>query len=342
MSHSALTAEFPVVVIGAGPAGLNAANSLAFEGVKPLVVEPGAPGGQAATSHFIENVPGFPDGISGPELTTRLILQGLRDGVQYLSPFRASRLEYDPVSCCFTLIGDDHERITCRAVIIATGVQNRLLKVINASLYFNRGIFYGSPAQTRALWEGKTIGVVGGGNAAAQAAMFLAACAGTQVQLLVRGTTLGDSMSARVIDHLDHLQNVNIMLQTEIVEIVGDKELVLTGVKAKSPKGVVDVAMSAMHVHIGSRPRTAWLDGCVELDSFGFVLADEYLPKDKWPLPDRAPLKRETSHPGVFVAGTARRGHTVQRVGTAFSDGMETASSVYEYLKLTCPTAVAA
>ncbi|MCE9541315.1 NAD(P)/FAD-dependent oxidoreductase [Candidatus Kaiserbacteria bacterium] len=330
--------DYPVIVIGSGPAGMNAANALAFEGISVLVVDGSAPGGQANTSHSIENILGFPKGISGPELTTLLIQTGLRDGVQYLMPFRANRVRYDEASCIFTIVGEDGESLTCRAIIIATGVQLRLLKAINAAIFYRRGLEYGSPEQHRELWTRMSVGVMGGGNAAAQAAMFLSSCEGTKVHLCVRGESLKDSMSARVIKHLNDAANVDVLLRTEVLETLGDENLNFTGVRVKGPEGERVINMQSLHVHIGAKPHTDWLSGCVELDPKGYVLADSFLPASSWPLKSRPPFERETSHPGIFVAGDARFGHDVHRVQTASSDGVIAGASAYKYLEQACIT----
>ncbi len=320
-----------VVVIGAGPSGLAAAVYGASEGLDVLVVEATAPGGQAGSSSRIENYLGFPTGVSGLELATRAFTQAERFGAELLMD-RSVRLECDRQPYRVRLEGGGI--VPARSIVIASGVQYRKPPLENLERFEGNGIYYGATFVEAQLCSGDEVVVIGGGNSAGQAAVFLSQSA-ARVYVLVRSATLSESMSRYLSYRIEQTPNIELLTQTEIVNLLGQDRL--QGVRWRNNQtGVVEEHPIA-HVFMmtGAAPNTAWLDTCVALDERGFVktgsaLSPEDLAAARWPL-TRQPLLLETSLPGVFAVGDVRGG-SVKRVASAVGEGSIVISFVHQVL----------
>jgi thioredoxin reductase (NADPH) len=322
---------YDMVVIGAGPAGLGAGVYGASEGLRAVLIESEAPGGQAGTSSRIENYLGFPSGISGGDLARRAVTQVQRLGAEILRATEAVsiRVVDDTIIVC---LGDDTELI-CRALVIATGMEIRRLPAPGVDQLTGAGVYYGAAPAEAAAYEGENVLVIGGANSAGQAAMLLTRYA-KSVTMLVRGEGLDDTMSAYLIDQLGAQPNFELRTHTEVVEAAGGEHLESVRVHHKDT-GDETLDVSGMFIFIGSSPHSDIVKDLVELDEDGFVLTgpdlirDGELPKS-WPL-DRQPLLMETSVPGIFAAGDIRSG-VVRRVASAVGQGAVCVSIVHQYL----------
>jgi len=322
-----------LVVIGAGPSGLAAAVYGSSEGLDVLVLESNAPGGQAGSSSKIENYLGFPTGISGQELAGRAYTQAQKFGAQILIAKCAKRLACDRKPYVIEL--DDGERAPARAVIIATGAVYRRLSIHNASQFEGAGIYYGATFVESQLCRAEEVIVVGGGNSAGQAAVFLAETSKC-VHMLVRSDGLAASMSRYLIRRIEENPAINLRTCTEIVSLEGDKAL--EGVAWRDNRtGKIDMR-NIRHIFVmtGAVPNTAWLGGCVLLDAKGFIKTGTDLSRDDlmtahWPL-TRSPHLLETSLPGVFAVGDVRSGN-VKRVASAVGEGSIAVASIHQVLR---------
>lgn len=294
------------------------------------------PGGQAGTSSKIENLVGFPDGITGAELTRLLREHALKFGAEMRLPFRVARIETQQ-NGTFTVVGDDHSKVTCSAVIIACGVQYRRLDVPGIEHYVGEAISYGSPMVYEPLWRNRRVGVVGGGNSAAQATLYLSQCRGCHVTLVVRGKELSDGMSDYLLPRFEQASNIDVLLESNTTAAHGHGGK-FKGITVHGPQGDREVELDNLFVQIGATPHTAWLDTVVELDTRGFVYTDREIPEGKWPL-NRAPLAYETSQPGIFVAGDVRLSDR-KRITFAVSDGMNAATSAWNLIKERMATSI--
>ena len=322
---------YDLVVIGSGPAGLAAAVYAGSEGLKCLVVEKSAPGGQAGSSPKIENYLGFPTGISGDDLTRRAVSQAKRFGVEILSAQEAKQVlvqdEYRIVR-----LSDDTE-ISCHAVLVATGASFHVLKMPGADSLTGAGIYYGA-AYTEAMnYKDKMIVVVGGANSAAQGALYLSRFA-SKVTLLVRGSQL--TASKYLVDALYENGKIEILCETDLVEVKGENELERVVVKNTKIGEVQTLETPALFVFIGVRPQSQVVSNLVKCDEKGYILTGPDLMLDKkpppgWPL-DRDPFLLETSIPGIFAAGDVRYG-TNHRVASAVGEGAIAYALIKEYLK---------
>ena len=322
---------YDLVVIGSGPAGLAAAVYAGSEGLKCLVVEKSAPGGQAGSSPKIENYLGFPTGISGDDLTRRAVSQAKRFGVEILSAQEAKQVlvqdEYRIVR-----LSDDTE-ISCHAVLVATGASFHVLKMPGADSLTGAGIYYGA-AYTEAMnYKDKMIVVVGGANSAAQGALYLSRFA-SKVTLLVRGSQL--TASKYLVDALYENGKIEILCETDLVEVKGKNELERVVVKNTKTGEVQTLETPALFVFIGVRPQSQVVSNLVKCDEKGYILTGPDLMLDKkpppgWPL-DRDPFLLETSIPGIFAAGDVRYG-TNHRVASAVGEGAIAYALIKEYLK---------
>jgi len=331
VKRDASVMHYGAIVIGGGPAGLNGAMNLGSERIRTLLVTAEQEfGGQAGTSSMIQNCLGFPDGIVGTDLTSRLIQHCSKFDIELRPLFRAIRITRDGDGM-FTVAAENRQHVRCQSIMIAQGVQYRALDAKNAPQYTGRGLSHGSPLVNASLWQGKRVGVVGGANSAAQAALFLSGCNGCHVTMFVRGRSLREGMSAHLVEHFDKAPNVDVLLETQVSEVCGDGNK-LSGVLADGPGGRKLYPLDHLFVLIGATPYTESLEGVVTMDRNGFVLTDRDLPSGAWTHKDRRPYICETSMPGIFAAGDVRAGNTRKRVVTSAADGAQAAASVVQYL----------
>jgi thioredoxin reductase (NADPH) len=322
-----------LVIVGAGPAGLAAAVYGASEGLDVLVLESDAPGGQAGSSSKIENYLGFPTGISGHELAGRAYTQAQKFGAQILIAKCAKRLACDRKPYAIEL--DDGERAPARAVIIATGALYRRLSLDNVAQFEGAGIYYGATFVESQLCRDEEVIVVGGGNSAGQAAVFLAQTSKC-VHMLVRSDGLAASMSRYLIRRIEENPAINLRTCTEIVSLEGSDHLERVQLRNKRTGKTETRDIRHIFVMTGAVPNTAWLGGCVLLDAKGFIktgtdLSPEDLAATRWPL-TRPPHLLETSLPGVFAVGDVRAG-AIKRVASAVGEGSIAIASVHQILR---------
>ena len=321
-----------VVVLGAGPAGLAAAVYGASEGLDVLVIESNAPGGQAGTSSKIENYLGFPTGISGQDLASRAFDQAQKFGAQVMIARGAQKL-----TCArkpYTIEIADGSRVPARTVIIATGADYRRLPLDNLSRFEGAGVYYGATFIEAQVCRGEEVIVVGGGNSAGQAAVFLAQTA-KRVHMLVRGDGLAESMSRYLIQRIEGNPTIALRTKTEIVALEGTNHLERVQWRDNRKASTETHAIRHVFLMTGAVPSTEWLRGCVALDAKGFIktgpsLSPEDLAAAQWPL-TRAPLLLETSLPGVFAVGDVRGGN-VKRVASAVGEGSIAVAFVHQVL----------
>jgi thioredoxin reductase (NADPH) len=322
-----------VVVVGAGPAGLAAAVYGASEGLDVLVVEANAPGGQAGSSSKIENYLGFPTGISGQELAGRALAQAQKFGAQIAIAEGATRLTCDRTPYSVELGPED--RIRARAIVIATAAEYRRLPLDNLSEFEGAGIYYGATFVEAQLCTGEEVIVVGGGNSAGQAAVFLARTA-RRVHVLVRSGGLAESMSRYLVRRIDETPAIVLHTHTEIVALEGNGHLEHVRWREGQDGAVERRDIRHVFVMTGASPNTHWLDGCLALDGKGFIktgpdLSPADLATARWPL-RRPPHLLETSLPGVFAVGDVRCGN-VKRVASAVGEGSIAVSFVHQVLR---------
>lgn len=322
-----------VVVIGAGPAGLAAAVYAASEGLDVLVIESNAPGGQAGSTSRIENYLGFPTGVSGAELAGRAFTQAEKFGAQVLID-RAVRLECDRQPYRIGL--ESGTAVEGQIIIIASGAQYRKLPLENLSRFEGDGVYYAATLIEAQLCKGEEVIVVGGGNSAGQAAVYLAAN-GARVYVLVRSGSLAQSMSRYLSRRIEETPEITLLTHTELVALLGED--CLQAVRWRNNQTGVIEERPIAHVFLmtGAEPNTKWLDGCLATDEQGFIkcgadLTVEDLAARQWPLA-RAPYLLETSLPGVFTVGDARCGN-VKRVASAVGEGSIAISFVHQLLAL--------
>ena len=318
---------YDLVIAGAGPAGLAAAVYGASEGLSTLLLECSAPGGQAGTTTRIENYLGFPVGLSGADLTLRAREQAIRFGAEMLVPSEAVGLaRADP----YTVVRlADGTEVSASALVIASGVTYRTLDVPGAAALTGMGLYYGAGRAEGVEHTGGQVYVVGGGNSAGQAAVFLSAFAAS-VTVLVRGDGLDSTMSRYLIDRIEASDRISVEAATEVAGVLGERRV--EGLRLRTGAEERVVPAEALFVFVGQAPRTGWLDGVVRRDSRGFVLtgADLGQPPEGWPLPV-PPLPLETSVPRVFAAGDVRRG-SMKRIASAVGEGAVAVSFVHERL----------
>jgi thioredoxin reductase (NADPH) len=320
-----------VVVIGAGPSGLAAAVYGASEGLDVLVVETNAPGGQAGSSSRIENYLGFPTGVSGQELAGRAYTQAEKFGAELLMD-RALRLECD--SRPYHVRLESGSEIPTRTIVVASGVRYRKPALENLERFEGNGIYYGATNIEAQLCDGADVVVVGGGNSAGQAAIYLSESA-ARVYVLVRSAGLAESMSRYLSCRIEQTPNIQLLTQTEIVELLGGDRLQSVRWKNNQTEVIEEHPIAHVFMMTGAAPNSTWLDGCVVLDEKGFVktgleLSQEDLAAAKWPLA-RQPFMLETSLPGVFAVGDVRGG-SVKRVASAVGEGSIAISFVHQVL----------
>ena len=320
-------AFYDVVVIGAGPAGLAAGVYGASEGLRTLVVEADAPGGQAGSSSRIENYLGFPAGLSGEELGKRAFLQATRLGAEFLTQ-RVSSIRSE--NRYHIVMMEDGREVTCHVCLIATGVSYCRLDVPDADRFQGAGIYYGASQSESSSCTNEEVYIIGGANSAGQAAMHFAKHA-SRVFLLVRGSSLTKSMSTYLIDQIASMANIVVETGTEVTGVAGDGHL--QSVCLRTPRGMEQRPATSLFIFIGAAPKTQWLPSEIAVDHHGFVLAGPDLPVQttaSWPL-ERDPYLLETSVPGIFVAGDVRH-NSVKRCASAVGEGSIAIQFVHQYL----------
>jgi len=320
-----------LLVVGAGPAGLAAAVYGASEGMTTTLAEDTALGGQAGTSSRIENYLGFPAGLSGEELTARGVLQALKFGVRVQLGAKAVGLSSHGHS--HQVAFDDGEQVTARSVIIATGARYNRLDLDRLAEFEGVGVYYAATQMEAQACAGGPVVVVGGGNSAGQAALFLARTC-TQVQVVIRGETLASSMSRYLIDQIERDPQISVSSRTEVVGLVGAKALQAVELRHNTVGQTSVQAVCGLFVFIGARPSTDWLEGQLAEDEDGFLLTGADIPLRALERPDQAPLLLETSRPGVFCVGDVRS-HSIKRVATAIGEGSMAVRLVFDRLQAT-------
>jgi len=321
-----------VVIVGAGPAGLAAAVYAASEGLDVLVLETNAPGGQAGSSSKIENYLGFPTGISGQALAGRAYTQARKFGAQVIIATGAKRLVCDRKPYAIEM--DDNMRVLARTIIIATGAEYRVPTIENLSEFKGVGVYYGATFMEAQLCRGEEVVVMGGGNSAGQAAVFLAQTA-KRVHMLVRGSGLAESMSRYLIRRIEQNPAIVLRTNTEIVALEGSSHLERVRWRNDQTGSIETHDIRHVFVMTGAVPSTDWLVGCVALDAKGFIktgpdLSQDDLAAASWPLAT-PPHLLETSLPGVFAVGDVRGGNT-KRVASAVGEGSIAISFVHQVL----------
>jgi thioredoxin reductase (NADPH) len=318
---------YDVVVVGAGPAGLAAGVYGASEGLRTLVIEAAAPGGQAGSSSKIENYLGFPEGLSGEELAKRAFLQANRLGAEFLTQ-RVSSIRTENQYRILKM--EDGHEVTCHVCLLATGVDYCMLNVPGAEKFTGAGVYYGAALTEAMSCKEEAVYIVGGANSAGQAAMHFSRYA-DHVHMLVRGKSLTSSMSKYLIDQIEATPNITVETGTEIIAMGGDTHLEC--LTLKTPRGEEARQSSSLFIFIGAEPKTSWLPPDLCRDGKGFILAGPDLkaqsPKS-WTL-DRDPYLLETSVPGIFVAGDVRF-NSVKRCASAVGEGSIAIQFVHQYL----------
>jgi thioredoxin reductase (NADPH) len=321
---------YDLVVVGGGPAGLAAAVYGASEGLRTLLLEREAPGGQAGTSSRIENYLGFPSGLTGADLTRRAVAQARKFGAELLTPQEACRLRVDGQYRVVTL--SDGSEISTRALLIASGVSYRTLDTPGAAALTGAGVYYGASLIEAQSCSNEEVLIIGAGNSAGQAALYFAQYA-RHVTVLVRGKSLADSMSQYLVDQVERTPNVTIMTMTRVTAVHGDERLRSVTVACGSEEREIEA--TSLFAFIGAEPRTDWVAGVVERDDHGFILTGPDLPQENgrprgWPL-SRDPYLLETNVPGVFCAGDVRH-QSVKRVASAVGEGSIAVQFTHRYL----------
>jgi thioredoxin reductase (NADPH) len=316
------TQEVDFVIVGAGPAGLTAAVYASSEGLSTLLLDQLGPGGQAGASSRIENFIGFPAGLSGADLATRSVLQMLKFGARMIAPVAVEKLT--PARS----VGDRHAlhldcgaEIRCRVLLLALGVRWRRLEADGAARFAGAGIYYACTRVEADLFDAQDVAVVGGGNSAGQAVMFLAECCPSRTAHLLVRSKLGPSMSEYLVQRIRAAPNVVVHEQTEIEALNGGRHLEAIRLRNRVAGAAAELPCAAVFVFIGAEPAAQWLPAEIARDAKGFVLTGtDVIASGLWPRSDREPCPLETSVPGVLAAGDIRAG-SVKRVGFAVGDG---------------------
>ena len=324
---------YDVVIIGAGPSGLAAAVYGGSEGLKTLLIEKHAPGGQAGTSSRIENYLGFPKGLSGQELTHRAITQAKRFGIEFLSPQEVTSISEKDGYKSLTL--GNGECISTKSVVITTGVNYRKLEAEGIDQYTGAGVYYGSSMTEAQACSNKEVYIVGGGNSAGQSAVYLSKFA-KNVYIVVRKKDLSSSMSSYLIDQIDAIDNITLLGHTNVTKAMGENErLTALELTCNNPDEVKEVPADALFIFIGARPYTDWIELGIIKNERGFIETGRDLSryedfKKVWKK-DREPFLLETCSPGVFASGDVRAG-AMNRVASAVGEGAMAIKFVHEYL----------
>jgi thioredoxin reductase (NADPH) len=323
---------YDLVVVGAGPAGLAASVYAASEGLDVLTVDALAAGGQAGTSSRIENYLGFPAGISGAELTRNALIQAQKFGARITVPATVRSLGLDGGERVVTMA--DGTQLRTRCVLVASGVEYRKLDVPGFHEFEGAGIYYAATEMEARLCRGEQVVVVGAGNSAGQAIMFLAKFA-SRVHVVVRGQDLGANMSRYLVDRVEKMENVTIHRNAVVSGLEGNGQLRAVHTRGANGKQQT-LPTNSLYLFIGADPNSSWLHGCVDLDKKGFVLTGTALgpntaEAERWRSSGRAPFLLETSLPGVFAAGDVRSG-SAKRVASAVGEGAMAVSFVHAHI----------
>ena len=319
--------HYDLVVVGGGPAGLAAAVYGASEGLKTVMVEREAPGGQAGQSSRIENYLGFPAGLSGSDLARRATDQARRLGAELLTVQEAVGLRVEGAARLVELSGGGVLSASC--VIVASGVSYRQLDVPGFGELTGAGVYYGAATSEARACADQHIVVIGGANSAGQAAVYFGGYA-ARVTMLVRGRSLEKSMSHYLIEQIAARENIEVRTGTSAIAALADEQGRLRALRLQGPSGEETLEADACFVFIGASPRTDWLEGVLARDERGFILAGRDAQADGWPL-QREPYVLETTVPGVFVAGDVRA-RSIKRVASAVGEGSMAVSLIHEYL----------
>ncbi len=328
----AQTNFYDLAIVGGGPAGLAAAVYGASEGLRTVMIEREAPGGQAGLSSRIENYLGFPAGLSGSDLAFRAVAQARRFGVEILSPQDVVGVRVEgPYR--FVKFADGME-ISCNALLLAMGVQWRTLYVPGIDRLQGAGVYYGGGTSEAIACRGETVYIIGGANSAGQAAMHFSKYA-DKVVMLVRGTSLASTMSHYLIEQIEKTPSIEVWAQTSVVEVQGDTRLTGITVQCEPSGSRKQLPASSLFIFIGAQPRTEWLGSLIDRDDRGFILSGPDLLRDgkrpaSWTL-DRDPGLLETNVPGIFVVGDVRHG-SVKRVASGVGEGAVVVQFMHQYL----------
>jgi thioredoxin reductase (NADPH) len=323
---------YDLIVVGGGPAGLAGAVYGASEGLRTILVESKAPGGQAGTSSKIENYLGFPQGLSGAELARRAVTQAKRFGAEIVAPQEITELRRDDPYRVVKL--SDGSELSSKAIILSPGMEVRRLDVPGIDHLLGAGVYYGAARTEAAAVRGQDVMIVGGANSAGQGAMFFSEHA-RKVYMVVRGSSLAASMSQYLVDRIQRTKNIEVLLNTKVTGVEGEARLGGVSV-ANGDGGQADLPICGLFIFIGTAPRTHVVSNLVRLDEHGYILTGQDLMRDgkrpnDW-MPDRDPFPFETSVPGVFAAGDARRG-SEKRVASAVGEGSAAVRLVHSYLE---------
>ena len=325
-------AIYDLAIIGSGPAGLAAAVYGGSEGLKTILIDKRAPGGQAGTSSRIENYLGFPAGVSGADLPRRAITQATRFGVEFLVPQEVveikSQGQYKHIRMA------DESEVVARSILLSTGVSYHKLDNESLDRFTGAGVYYGAATTEAYAFKGQPVYIVGGGNSAGQGAMYLARVA-SEVSILIRKPDLTATMSQYLIDQIEHPPNIKVIPFTEAVEALGDTRLECLILENTQNKERVKVPATALFIFIGAKPFTEWIQMDIIKDEKGFIETGRSLAKyadyrKSWKL-DREPFSLETCSPGIFAAGDVRFG-AMNRVAAAVGEGAMAVSFVHKYL----------
>ncbi|QNL20466.1 FAD-dependent oxidoreductase [Hyphobacterium sp. CCMP332] len=324
---------YDVVIIGAGPGGLAAGVYGGSEGLKTLLIEKHAPGGQAGTSSRIENYLGFPKGLSGAELSRRAVAQATRFGIEFLSPLEVKEIRIEG-QYKFLKLNDDKE-IKSKSVIIATGVSYKKLQVEGLDELTGLGVYYGAATTEANACKDQQVYIVGGGNSAGQGAMYLSKYA-AKVHILIRKPDLSSSMSSYLIDQINETPNIEVIANSQISKAIGSENLEQLEIENLKDKSKKLHPAASLFIFIGAKPITDWLDDKIITNDKGFIETGRDLTKHKdykkfWKK-DREPYLLETCIPGIFAAGDVRAG-AMNRVASAVGEGALAIKLVHEYLE---------
>ncbi|GIK39580.1 MAG: fused response regulator/thioredoxin-disulfide reductase [Chloroflexota bacterium] len=324
---------YDLIIVGAGPAGLAAAVYGASEGLCTLLIDKETTGGQAGTSSRIENYLGFPNGLSGADLARRATAQATRLGAEILTAREVTQIRVDD-PYRFVKLADGTE-LSCKALIIATGVSLRTLDILGIEALTGAGVYYGAALTEAAHYKGKPVFVVGGANSAGQGAMFFSRYA-SKVTMLVRGSSLQNGMSQYLIDQINGTENIEVRVRTSVIEAIGTDRLEAVVIKDNDTGDIETAPAAALFVFIGAKPHSEFVADVVERNEAGFILTGPDLIRDgrrpkNWRL-NRDPFLLETSVPGIFAVGDIRQ-DTIRRVASAVGQGSTAISFVHQYLK---------